>query len=282
MIQIVTDSSCDLSLARIKELGVHLIPQTIHFGDKTFIDGENINTEQFFQLLESEPEVPKTAQPSPYIFEEHFKEILDRGDDILCIFVGDQLSGTSSSAKMAKNALTDYDANRIQFVDSGAVCIAVGLLVEITNNKIKEGLTDVVKLQSEMQEVARKTKIYGALNTLTYMKKGGRLSGPAALVGTMLNFCPIICNDNGLVINIAKVKGKKKLYSKMAELVINDGVDTNYPIAFADAISDGSLDTFKDLLKSEVDISNQVKGLVGPVVGTFSGPGIVAVAFVMK
>lgn len=279
MIQIVTDSSCDLSLDRLRELGVICVPQTIQFGDTTYIDGENINTQKFFELLDSEPEVPKTALPSPYTFEEYFRPILERGDEILGIFVGDQLSGTLNAARLAKDTV-DPD-NKIRFADSGAVSVAVGLLVEIAVQKVKDGI-DLDTLDKEMNEIAPKTKVYGALNSLKYLIKGGRLSGPAALVGTMMNLCPIIANEDGLVVNVTKVKGKKKLYSKMAELCVADGIDTNYPIIFGEAIGDGSLQVFKDLLAKDVDISNQITGFIGPVVGTFSGPGVINIAFVRK
>lgn len=280
MIQIITDSSCDLHLDRLKELGVICVPQTIQFGDTTYIDGENISTQKFFELLESESDSPKTALPSPALFEDYFKPVLDRGDEILGIFVGDQLSGTLNSARLAK-AEIDTE-NKIRFADSGAVSVAVGLLVEIAVQKVKDGI-DLDTLEKEMQEIALKTKVYGALDSLKYLIKGGRLSGPAALVGNMLNLCPIIANENGLVVNVTKVKGRKKLYSKMADLCIADGVDTNYPIIFGEAFSDdGSLDIFKELLSKEVDISNQISGFVGPIVGTFSGPRMINVAFVRK
>lgn len=279
MIRVVTDSSCDLHLDRVKELGVVCVPSSVQFGDTTYIDGENIDTKKFFELLDSEPEIPSTALPSPQTFEDCFQPILDAGDEILCIFVGDLLSGTSNSARLAKESIDKE--NKIRFTDSGAVSVAVGLLVEIAVQKINEGI-DLDTLEKEMQAIALKTKVYGALNSLKYLIKGGRLSGPAALVGNMLNLCPIIANQDGLVVNVTKVKGKKKLYSKMAELCEADGVDTNYPIIFGEAIGDGSLEIFKNLLSEKVDISNQLVGFVGPVVGTFSGPGVINVAFVRK
>lgn len=280
MIQVITDSSCDLHLDRLKKLGVICVPQTIQFGDTTYIDGENISTQKFFELLETDPNSPKTALPSPALFEDYFKPVLDRGDEILGIFVGDKLSGTLNSARLAKSEI-DPD-NKIRFADSGAVSVAVGLLVEIAVQKVKDGI-DLDTLEKEMQEIALRTKVYGALDSLKYLVKGGRLSGPAALVGNMLNLCPIIANEDGLVVNVTKVKGRKKLYSKMAELCIADGVDTNYPIIFGEAFSDdGSLDTFKEILSKDVDISNQISGFVGPIVGTFSGPRMINVSFVRK
>ncbi len=282
MIQIITDSSCDLSLDRLKDINVICIPQTVNFGDDVYIDGENITTEQFFEFLDSRPEYPKTALPSPYIIENAFREVLDRGDEILCIFVGNDLSGTAQAAMLAAKSFTEEEQSRIRFADSRAVSLAVGLLVEIAAKKaLEDGMTlDVI--HKDMVDLAYRVRIFGALDTLTYLKRGGRLSGAAALIGTMLNFCPIITAQDGLVINIAKVKGRKKLYSKVSELTLEEGVDPSYPIIFAEGSKNGYLDILKGYLKDKIDISKALTGKVGPVVGTFSGPNAVIIAYVRK
>ncbi len=278
MIQVITDNSCDLSHERLRELGVLRIDQTINFGDDTYIDGENIDTKQFFEFLETRPETPKTSQPGPFVFEEMFRASLEKGDSVVCIVVGDKLSGTMQSAVMAKNTIND---DRIRIVDSKNVCVSVGLLVEIAVQKIKEG-TDLDTLCVEMTGLADRVRVYGGLDSLKYMKKGGRLSGAQALVGTMLHFFPIIATRDGLVENVGKAKGKKKLYATMRDFVLADGVDTNYPIIFGEGISNGSLDILKGYIAEHYDISNALVGHIGPVVGTFSGPGVIAIGFISK
>ena len=278
MVQIITDSSCDLTQERLTRIGVVCAPLTVHFGNETYIDGENITAEEFFEFLNSHKEVPKTAQPTPHAFEEAFRAALDKGDEVLCILVGNKLSGTIQSANIAKN---NIGTDKVRIIDSQGVCAVVGLLVEIAVLKIKEGLCGDA-LYEEMTRLSNRVRVYAAIDTLKYVRKGGRLSGAAALVGTMLNFYPILTTKDGLVVNTTKAKGKKRLYEKMKELVIADGVDTSYPFMFNKGIGDKNLEELKLRISEAYDISDIRHGVVGPVVGTFSGPGVVVVGFIKK
>ncbi|WP_352400546.1 DegV family protein [Anaerotignum sp.] len=278
MVQIITDSTCDLSRERLEEIGVVCVPLTVHFGDQTFIDGENMTSEEFYHHLRNSHEIPTTAQPTPHSFEQAFQQALAKGDDVVCILIGSKLSGTVQSANIAKASL---ERDNIWIVDTHNVCSALGLLVEIAAKRAKEGAT-AEELFQEMSDLSGRAKVYAAIETLKYVKKGGRLSGSAAIVGTMLNLHPIISTEDGLVINVAKAKGKKRMFSKMKELVMADNVDENYPIMFCQAEADDNITKLKECFAEEFDISNCLNGFIGPVVGTYAGPGAVAVGIIYK
>ncbi|WP_304507518.1 DegV family protein [Anaerotignum sp.] len=278
MVQIITDSTCDISHDRLKEIGVVCVPLTVHFGEETFIDGENLTAEEFYQHLRTSPEIPTTAQPTPHSFEEAFQAALEKGDDILCVLISGKLSGTVQSAHIAKASL---ESEKIWIADTNCACCSLGLLVEIAAKRAKEGAT-VEELYQEMNELSGRAKIYAAIETLKYIRKGGRLSGAAAIVGTMLNLHPILTIQDGLVLNTAKAKGKKRMISILKELAMADGVDENYPFMFCHGAAEENMKMVKDCFAEDYDISDCYNGYIGPVVGTYSGPGTVAVGFIAK
>lgn len=278
MVQIITDSTCDLGGERLRELGVQCVPLTVHFGEETYIDGVNLTADEFYSHLRSHKEIPTTAQPAPHSFEEAFQCVLERGDDVLCILVGSKLSGTVQSANIAKAAL---DSDKIWIVDTHSVCSGLGILVEIAAQRVQAGLS-AAEIYQEISALAPRSKIYAAIETLEYVKKGGRLSGAAAMVGTMLNLHPIVTTKDGLVINVAKARGRKKLLQKMRELAMQDGIDETYPLLFCQGAAEENMVLLKECFAEKMDITNAMEGCVGPVVGTYSGPGVVAVGFIAK
>ncbi|KXL52609.1 DegV domain-containing protein [Anaerotignum neopropionicum] len=278
MVQIITDSTCDISHQRLEDIGVVCVPLTVHFGEKTFIDGENLTAKEFYEYLRTDSEIPTTAQPTPHSFQEAFQTALDKGDEVVCILISGKLSGTVQSAHIAKDAL---GSDKIWIVDTNQVCTSLGLLVEIAAKRVKEGAT-AKELYHEITELSSRAKIYAAIETLKYLRKGGRLSGTAAIVGTMLNLHPIVTVQDGLVLNTAKAKGKKKMISILKDLAKADGVDESYPFMFCHGAAEENLELARECFAEDYDISNGFTGTVGPVVGTYSGPGIVAIGFIIK
>lgn len=278
MVQIITDSTCDIPQKRLEEIGVVCVPLTVHFGEETFVDGVNLTAEEFYHHLRTSPEIPTTAQPTPHSFEEAFQAALDKGDEVLCIVISGKLSGTVQSAHIAKQTI---GSDKIWIVDSNQACSALGLLVEIAAKRVKEGAT-AEALSHEIKELSERARIYAAIETLKFIRKGGRLSGAAAVVGTMLNLHPILTIENGLVLNSAKAKGKKKMISILRELAVADGLDESYPIMFCHGLAEENLQLVKESFAETYDITNALEGFIGPVVGTYSGPGTVAIGFIRK
>lgn len=278
MVQIIVDSTCDLTRERMDELGIICVPLTVTFGEQVFIDGVDLTSEEFYNNLRANEDIPTTAQPTPHAFEEAIQGSLARGNEVVCVLLGDKLSGTVQSATIAKDTL---ESDKVWVVDTDTVCSALGVLVEIAAQRAKDGASGEA-IYNEIKELAPRAKIYAAVETLKYLRKGGRLSGTAAVIGTMLNLHPIITVKDGMVANIGKAKGKKKLYALMKEFVLADGVDTAYPIFFSQGDALENLESLKTVLGEDLDLSKAVYGGVGPVLGTHVGPGMVTVGFIAK
>lgn len=278
MVQIVADSTCDLSRERLAQIGVVCVPLTVFFGEETFTDGVDLTPQEFYHKLRTKDETPTTAQPTPYLFEEVFRKALDNGDEVLCLFLGGKLSGTAQSANIAKETI---GSDKIQIIDTDNVCASLGLLVEIAAKRAKEGV-GILALFEEMKELCSRVKFFCAVETLKYLRKGGRLSGTAAIMGTMLNLHPIVTIENGLIVNIAKEKGKRRLISKMKELTMSVGVDEAYPIMFSQADAMDNMERLKEQFVDMFDNSNCLTSDIGAVVGTHIGPGCTAIAFIAK
>lgn len=280
MVRIVVDSTSDLTNERIEELGVTCVPLSVHFDEETYLDGVNLTAEEFYAKMEEREWMAKTAQPSPLLFEEAYHKILADGDEVLAIIVSSGVSGTLQSANIGRSNL-ENGKEKVMILDTQTCTAGLALLVEIAAKKAKEGI-GLQELHDEIARLAKRTKVFGAIQTLKYAKRGGRLSGPAAIVGTMLNLYPIMAMKDGKVINISAVKGKKRMYQKLREYALHHGVDEKYPMFFSHGVVPESMQKMKECFAEKLDISHAVDGIAGCIVGTYSGPGIVIVGFIQK
>lgn len=276
MVRIITDSTCDISQEKLDEIGAICVPLTVYFGDEAFIDGQNLTSAQFYEKLRGENTIPRTAQPCPLAFEQTFRECLERDEDVLCILISSELSGTVQSANIAKNAI---ESDRIRIIDSKTVCLGLGLLINIVAKKAAAGAT-MDELCACVTGLMDRTRVYAAVETLEYLKKGGRLSGTAAALGTMLNLHPILTVEDAKVINADKVRGKKRMFTMLADLAEKLGVDTQYPVMFGHGGSEENCVKLEEAFRAQHEVKEVAYAAVGPVVGTYTGPGVVAIAFI--
>lgn len=278
MVRIITDSTCDLTDELLGEFGIMSIPLTVHFGEQSFTHGKDLTSEEFFHRLRTSIKIPSTAQPTPHTFEEAFTECLEKGEDVLCILLSSELSGTLQSANIAKNAL---DTERIQILDSRTVSAAQGLVCLLAAEKAKTGasLDEVLALA---QDLIGRVRFLAGLETLIYLKKGGRLSGSAAVLGTMLNIHPILTTSEGKVVSVEKARGKKKLIKLFGSMAEDWKIDTSYPVVFAHGSAPENCESLKEAFLKQHPVARVYNGEVGPVVGTHGGPGMVDLAFIAK
>jgi len=276
MVRIITDSTCDLSLEYLAEIGVICVPLSVHFGEDVYIDGVNLTAADFYKKLRTEGVTPTTAQPNPHAFEEAFRACLDKDEDVLCLLVAEELSGTMQSAYIAKEAV---QSERIRIIDTRSACLPIGLLVRIAADKANVG-ADMDSLYNEMMDLRSRARVFAAVETLEYLKKGGRLSGTAAMIGTMLNLHPILTVEDGKVLNIDKVRGKKKMYSVLLDWMKKYGVDEEYPIVIGHGGSEENFQKLIEASQGNINMDKVFHGAIGPVVGTYTGPGVVAIGFI--
>jgi len=273
---IVTDSVSDISPKIAKELKITVVPLTVIFGTDQFLDGVELSNSEFFQKLETDPNHPSTSQPSPEAFVKTYEKLLKKGFEILSVHVSAKLSGTINSAEQAIKSL---DTNKIKIVDTGTASMAQGL-VAMSAARAAKNAKSLDELADMAETTAKKTNVYVAMDTMEFLKRGGRIGKARAMLGSILNIKPIITTDNGEIVPHSRARTIKKAISSM----INDMGDKNQIVEVA-VLHSTTPDLAKDVL-TQIDAQNlNNPGTIteiGPVVGTHAGPGCLAIAYTTK
>ena len=206
MIRIVTDSTSGLSHQRAAQLGVEVVPLTVHFGEnEAYRDGVDITNGEFYARLSRAEALPTTAQVPPETFVHCFERLTANGDQVLGIFISSAMSGTYQSACIARDIV---DGENIAVVDTQTVTFGLGLVVETACLLRDQGLS-LEELAGRLEELSRRVRLLAVVDTLKYLKMGGRISGATAMVGGILGITPIISIENGLVVSVGKSRGRK-------------------------------------------------------------------------
>ena len=277
-VQIIVDSSVDVA-ERFRER-LHIVPLIIHFGEEELIDGVTINKEQFYRRLVESEQLPFTSQASPVAFQKVYEEVTQAGDSAVVITLASKLSGTYQSACIAAG---DFD--NIYVVDSQTAAIGAGVLTEYALARAEAG-ADARELAAELERKREDVCLVALLDTLEYLKRGGRISKTAALAGGLLNIKPMITVRDGEVVLIGKARGSKQGNSLLVEKIrACGGIDFDLPILLGySGLSGESLETYveysHDLWERGTEIFD--KTCISGVIGTHTGPGVVAAAFFRK
>jgi DegV family protein with EDD domain len=272
-IRVVTDSSCDLPQALVDALRIEIVPLTIRFGDEELVDREELSTDEFWQRLESTKALPETAAPSAGAFEAKFRELLARGaTGIVCINLSSRLSATMQAAQVAAAAVANDIP--VQVIDSQSASMGLGNLCLTAARRAADG-DPLDKIVNEVVNRRDRTKLYATLDTLEFLKRGGRGGNARALLGTVLSIKPVIELREGVVEEESKVRTRscalKLLAAKAAE-----GRIEHLAVLHGNA---PDLDELLDLLEPVFPRDDIITGVVGPVIGTHAGPRVIGVTF---
>lgn len=272
-VAIVTDSASDYDPARARELGIAIVPLIVSFGSQSFEAGRNLSAEQFWQRLTAPgAPFPTTAACSPGAFQTTFQRLFDEGADaIVSVHVADTLSGTMKSAQIARASMRDRE---IHIVDSMSASMAEGILAELAVKRAAEGASAaaiVGELEARRDDIA----IYLALDTLEYLKRGGRISGAQAAIGTLLSVKPIISVPKGVVETVDRVRTRGKARERLIELLCSRPIERLALLHTTDSGVEAFADEIVGRVPGGIDRSNVSIDLVGPSVGPHLGPGCV-------
>jgi DegV family protein with EDD domain len=272
-VRVVTDSSCDLSRNLIEAYGIEVVPLTIRFGDEELVDREELEPDEFWTRLRSSDALPETSAPSAGAFEARFHDLIQRGaTGIISINLSSRLSATMQAAQVAANVVRDHCPTVV--IDSRTVSMGLGALCLTAARRAADGS----KLEEIVEDVISRrdrTHLFGALDTLEFLKRGGRIGNARALLGSMLSIKPIVEVRDGVVEESAKVRTRSKALAALADRVKAQPIDTC-------AVLHGQapdVDDLLDLLDPVFPRDEVVTGLVGPVIGTHAGPGVIGVSF---
>ena len=273
-VRIVTDSSCDLPAAVAEELRIEIVPLTIRFGSDEFVDRQDLTPGEFWERCAGSAVLPETAAPPPGAFEAAFRRAADAGaTGIVCIPLSSKLSATGQSAEVAAKALEGQVPVRI--VDSQSVSMGLGMIV-LAAARLAAAGGDIDAVAATAEELAPRTRVYGALDTLENLKKGGRIGGAQAFIGSMLSVKPIIEVRDGAVEAESRQRTRSRALRYIADKVRAQGTIDALAVMHGDA---PDLEEFLDLLADCFPRDEIIVGDIGAVIGTHAGRGVIGVAF---
>ena len=273
-IRIIADSGSDIVNYGREELTV--LPMTITFQGVEYLDSVNLSHREFYEKLVESDELPTTSQIAPYRFEEEIKKAKDKGEDVLIITISSELSGTYQSACIAAS---DYEGVRV--IDALNVAVGERVLVDRAFDLMDQGKT-LDEIADDLDECRNRVRELAVLDTLEYLKKGGRISPAVAFAGNVLNIKPVVTVEEGKVVLLGKARGSKQGNNFLRQQCEKTGIDFSMPIClgytgFSDEMikkyAHDSAVLWKDYKESLPIVS------IGGTIGTHVGPGAIAVAF---
>jgi len=275
-VRIITDSACDLPDSVVQSLGIEVVPLFIRFGDDELVDREQLTTTQFWERCSVESDLPSTAAPSPGRFEDTVRKLQGEGaTGVLIINLSGELSGTIAAARLAAEKMkTSLD---VRVVDSRTVTMGLGAIVVACARAAQAGGT-IDEIEALANDLSARCKVWGALDTLENLKKGGRIGGAKAMLASVLSIKPIIEVRDGVVQEGGKQRTRSKaltfLVDKVREASAHPGI-SQLCVLHADC---SDVDAFVGQLKA-VYSGEILVGEIGAVVGAHAGRGTIGVAF---
>lgn len=278
MIRILVDSASDYQTEELKEKNIDLIPLKVTIDDTTYLDGVDLDRDNFYRLLEETGAFPKTSQPSPQEFLDIFEKVKESGDQIVCILLSSELSGTFQSAVLAKNML-EYDG--IYLVDSLTATCNIKVLADHACRLRQEGVS-AAEIAAQVEALKARVKVVAALDTLEYLSRGGRISKTAAAIGDMANIKPIVTvTKEGTVGILGKCLGKNKAICAIKKQLAEQEIDDSFPIYTLYSFGTDNCGKFEEKLIQE-GCRFQKRLQIGPTIGSHIGPEAFGVIFVTK
>lgn len=281
-IKLITDSASDITPELAKQYDIRLIPMHISFGDEVYLDQVELGAAEFYEKLESFPGVAKTAQITVAEHMDVFRQYMDEYA-IIYIPISSKGSGTYQSANLAKNMLLEEDETvDITIVDSMNFTYGYGMWVLEAAKMLQSGAAKE-ELVAFLEDRFARTEVLFAVDTLDYLQKGGRISPAAKIVADILDIRPILIIEDGLVMNCDKVRGRKKLYPKMVEKIIEraDNISEQL-VGMVTANTPEKADEIGALLKERAGVTQFVTAPIGACVGVHTGPGAIGIIYLKK
>jgi DegV family protein with EDD domain len=268
-VMIAVDSTSDIPQERARSLDITIIPLLVLFGDESYRDGIDLTTDDFYTKLTTSPVTPTTSAPSIGAFQEAYEDMIRRGaTGILQLCLSAKLSATYSAAAQAAEMVSKEKSIPIEVVDSGQVSAAFGLPAQMLAKEARDGAT-LDQLKARAQSILARVHLYAALDTLEFLRRGGRISGTAAFAGSLLQVKPLLTVRDGEVVQLERIRTRGKAFERVGQLVAK-----LMPLE-AMAIIGSDEDTRQQLAAvARAFWSGETnEGALGPVVGTHAGPG---------
>ena len=281
MVRIMADFAADIPAEFIKEHGLKVLPFYINTGDKSILADENYKPEEFYELIKTTDDIPKTSQPSPETLENMFRELSAEGEPVIYVSISANASGVFTTANLIANDLKEEGLD-ITIIDSKSFSLGIGtpVMEAVLMAEAGAGKEEIISFLTETYE---RDRVYFVVDDLTFLKKGGRIKATTAVIGDLLDIKPILYSNDGLVEVYAKVRGQKKAISKIVDEIIEnmDNPEEN-EILVLDADAEEKADILVKFLEKKVKPKKISRHKVGPVITCHAGLGVMGVYFKHK
>ncbi|MDG1846239.1 MAG: DegV family protein [Acidimicrobiales bacterium] len=276
-VRIVTDSACDISLDEAAELNIKIVPLSIRFGEDEYTDLADISVSEFYQKMAENELLPSTAAPSPGAFENAFRKCHEEGaTGVVCINLSIALSATGQAAQLAADGVNDLVP--VTCVDSMSITGGLGTIVREAAQAASNG-AEIEQIIQIVEDMRLRTRIIATLDTLDNLKKGGRIGGAAAMLGTLVQIKPCLDLSNGEVVEAGRQRTRKKARNWLREELSKAGDVEAVTIIHGDAPDvEELLESLTDLIPKEKIRVTQL----GAVIGTHGGPRVLGLTFLVK
>jgi DegV family protein with EDD domain len=278
-IAIVTDSTSYIPADLVQKYNLTVTPQVLIWGEETFRDGIDIQPDEFYARLKTAKVMPTTSQVSPATMQSTFEGLIEKGYDVLGIFVSARLSGTIQSALQAIDMMGTA-GEKVKIVDSNTTAMAMGFQALTVARAVENGanMEDAVALA---ERARGNTGVYFAVDTLEFLHRGGRIGGAQRFLGTALNMKPVLAVIDGRVEAVERIRTKGKALERVLELVVEQTKGkTPIRLASLHASAEAEARTLLDKASQELNATESILTTVSPVVGTHAGPGTVGLAYI--
>ncbi len=276
MVRIIADSGCDMTQEQANELNVELLPITITFGGDEFIDGVNMTPREFYLKLIESDELPHTSQITPYTYAEAFRSAVEAGDEVVCVAIGSKFSGSFQNALAAAEEFGD----KVAVVDTRNVSMGELVLVKLAMRFREQGLS-AVEIGKRLNDEAGNVHVLALLDTLEYLKKGGRISPTVAFAGELLAIKPVVSVIDGAVSVVGKARGSKNGGNLLRKLIEKTG-GVNFDMPYAIGYTGLSDEMLRKYMQDNADIyaGHELPiSAIGATIGTHVGPNCICIAF---
>jgi DegV family protein with EDD domain len=272
-VRLVTDSSCDLPQDVVDAHGITIVPLTIRFGEDELTDRVDLDSAEFYRRMAAHEDLPETAAPSPGAFEEAFRTAAADGDAVVCLNISSALSATMASAQNAARAVEgELD---VRVLDSKSITAGLGTQL-ILAAEAAAGGASADEVQAVIEAAIPRTHILGGLDTLENLRKGGRIGGAKAMLGTMLSVKPVVDISTGVVEEAGKVRTRKKQMLFLLDQLKAAGAVERLVVCDGEA---PDAEEFADLVADVVPRESFTRSTIGPVIGTHGGPRMIGLTW---
>ena len=277
-IRIVTDSTCSIPAAAAERYGITIVPQHVLFGTTDYRDQVDLDSDSFYDLLESSPDHPTTSQATPTEVADAMRPHVEAGDDVLGITISAKLSGTYSSFTQAA---AQFPEAHIHVFDTQSATTAAGLLVLAAARMVESG-SDSHAVLDRLDELRARTRLAVAVPTLEYLRKGGRVGNARALIGTMLGFKPILQLREGQLEPVARARSMRRAISMLVDFTVENSPNGVADIGFVSSGDPRQLESLRTAILASVEVSGEVLDAepLSPAIGAHVGREALAVAFI--